>query len=93
MNTAEWILVVFLSTALLVFIIVGIIFLIKLINLTKEAKKVIIKSQDIASNANDVVTNIKGVTSIGGVVKTFADKYTDPKYRQTGKEEKDGGEE
>lgn len=92
MNTAEWILVAFLSIALLVFIIVGIILLIKMIGLTKEAKKVIIKSQDIASNANDVVNNIKGVTSIGGIVKTFADKYTDPKYKNEGKENADGDE-
>ncbi len=92
MNTAEWILVAFLSIALLVFIIVGIILLVKMIGLTKEAKKVIIKSQDIASNANDVVNNIKGVTSIGGIVKTFADKYTDPKYKNEGKENADGDE-
>ena len=88
MNTAEWILVAFLSTALLIFIILGIILLAKLIGITKEAKKIIIKGQDIAENANDVVTNVKGMTSIGGVVQTFADKYIDPKYKK--KEKKDG---
>ncbi len=95
MNVAEWILVAFLSIALLIFIILGIIFLAKLINISKEVKKIVIKGQDIATNANDVVSNVKGMTSIGGVVKTFADKYTDPKYKKETKEkeQKDGGKE
>lgn len=92
MNTAEWILVAFLSIALFAFIIIGIVLLVKLIGVTKEVKKIVIKGQDIAANANDVVTNVKGMTSIGGVVKTFADKYTDPKYKKEAKEKKDGKE-
>lgn len=89
MNTAEWILVAFLSMALLIFIILGIVLLIKLIGIAKEAKKIVVKGQDIAANANDVVTNVKGLTSVGGVVQTFADKYMDPKYKKN-KEKKDG---
>lgn len=90
MNTAEWIIVVILSVTLFIFLVIGIILLIKLIDVTKEAKKIIIKGQDIAANANDVVANVKGLTSIGGVVKTFADKYTSPKYKKQEKEKKDG---
>ena len=85
MNIAEWILVIFLSTALLVFLILGIILLAKLISVTKEVKKIVLKGQDIASNANDVVTNVKGMTSIGGVVKTFTDNY-----KNESKEKRDG---
>lgn len=89
MNTAEWILVAFLSVALFVFIVVGIILLVKLIQITKEAKKVVIKSQDIASNTNDVINNIKGVTSIGGIIKTITDKYVESKKDKEEKEEEE----
>lgn len=90
MNVAEWILVIFLSTALLIFLILGIVLLAKLIGVTKEVKKIVIKGQDIADSAGDVVDNVKGMTSIGGVVKTFAEKYTDPKYKNQEKEKRDG---
>ena len=90
MNVAEWILVIFLSTALLIFLILGIVLLAKLIGVTKEVKKIVIKGQDIADSAGDVVDNVKGMTSIGGVVKTFAEKYTDPKYKNQSKEKRDG---
>ena len=82
MNLAEWILVAILSLALLAFLVLGIVLLSKLISITKEAKKIIVKGQDIAENANGIVTNVKGMTSIGGVVQTFADKYIDPKFKK-----------
>ena len=66
MNVAEWILVAILSLTLLIFLIVGIVLIIKLIGLTGDARKVVIKSQDIADNANGIVNNVKGMTSIGG---------------------------
>ena len=87
MNTAEWILVAFLSCALLVLLILAIILIAKLIGITKEAKKIILKGQDIADNANGIVANVKGMTSIGGVVQTFTDKYIDPKFKKTAKTE------
>ena len=55
METAAWILVIFLSTALFLFIVLGIVLLIKLIGFTKEAKKIVIQSQDIAEKADDIV--------------------------------------
>lgn len=87
MNTAEWILVAFLSCALLVLLILAIILIAKLIGITKEAKKIILKGQDIADNANGIVANVKGMTSIGGVVQTFTDKYIDPKFKKSTKTE------
>jgi len=83
MNTAEWILVVILSLTLLTFLIIGIILFVKLIGLTKEAKKVIVTSQSIADKADDVVDNVKDLTSVGGLVKTFVNRYTD--NNKTGK--------
>ena len=85
MNVAEWILVVILSITLFIFLVVGIILMIKLFGVVDEAKRVVIKSQDIADNANGVVSNVRGMTSIGGVVQTFVDKYVEPKLKETKK--------
>jgi len=79
MNVAEWILVMFLSVALLVFLILAIILTVKLIGVTKEVKKIVIKGQEIADKADDVVENVKGMTSVGGLVKTLVNKYTKTK--------------
>lgn len=71
-----WILVIFLSLALLVFLILGIILLVKLIGITKEAKKIVITGQGIAEKADDIAENVKGMSSVGGLVKHFVDDYT-----------------
>ena len=81
MNVAEWILVVILSLTLLVFLIIGIVLMVKLLGLTDEARKIVIIGQDIADKANGVVSNVRGMTSIGGVVQTFVDKYVEPKLK------------
>ena len=75
MEIATWILVIILSITLLIFLVVGIVLITKLIDLTEEAKEVVIKSQEIADKTGDVVENVNGMTSIGGVVKTFAERY------------------
>ncbi len=90
MNVAEWVLVVILSITLFVFLVVGIILMIKLLGVTDEARKVVVKSQDIADNANDVVMNVRGMTSIGGVVQTFVDKYVEPKLKAAKPADKKG---
>ena len=55
MNTAEWILVAILSVTLFVFLIIGIVLLVRLISLSKEVEKVFVEGQDIAKNANGIV--------------------------------------
>lgn len=77
METAAWILVIFLSTALFLFIVTGIVLLIKLIGFTKEAKKIIVQSQDIAEKADDIVGNVRDMTTVGGLVKHFVNAYTE----------------
>lgn len=89
METPAWILVVILSLALLTFLILGIVLIVLLINLSREAKKVIIEGQDIAKNANGIVANVKGMTSIGGTMELFVDKYIMPKLKAKIKEEKE----
>ena len=94
MNIAEWIIVVILSVTLLIFLIVGIVLLVKLIGLSEEVKKIAVGGQDIVENANDVVSNVKGMTAIGGTVQMIVDQYINPKIKakfNKNKEKKDGG--
>lgn len=88
MNVAEWIIVAILSTTLLLLLILAIVLLIKLIKLSKEVEKVVVEGQDIAKNANGIVSNIKGMTSFGGTVEMFVDKYITPKMKEKIKEAK-----
>ncbi|MDO4759582.1 MAG: hypothetical protein Q4A30_02255 [Candidatus Saccharibacteria bacterium] len=76
MNTAEWILVAILSITLLIFLIVGIILMIKLIGVSNEAKKILLTGQTIAEKTDNIVENVKDMTSVGGLVKTFVHRYT-----------------
>lgn len=86
MELATWILVIILSVTLLIFLIVSIILICKLLGIADEAKKVVIRSQDIADNANGIVSNVKGMTSIGGVIQGFIDNYVEPKMKKATKE-------
>ncbi len=92
MNVAEWILVAILSITLFIFLVVGIILMVRLIAVAEEAKRVAVKGQDIADNANDVVENMKGMTAIGSTMGMIVDKYVNPKVKEkmkdTKKEEK-----
>lgn len=93
MDIAMWILVAILSVTLLVFLILAIVLIAKLLGIADEAKKVVIRSQDIADNANGIVSNVKGMTSIGGVVQTFVDNYVEPKLKKGAKGAKNGRKE
>ncbi|MBQ6593564.1 hypothetical protein IJI00_00630 [Candidatus Saccharibacteria bacterium] len=89
MNVAEWILVAILSVTLFIFLVVGIILMLKILEVSDEVKRVAVKGQYIADNANDVVTNVKGMTSIGGTVEMLVDKYVNPKIKEKIKESKE----
>ena len=71
MNTAEWILVAILSMTLLVFLVVGIIFLVKFIHLLSEIEIMVQTGQSIAEKADDVADNIKDMTSVGPLAKSL----------------------
>ncbi len=75
METPAWILVIMLSVTLFIFLVVGIILIIKLIGVTKEAKKIMIQGQDIAEKADDIAGNVRDMTTVGGLVKHFAESY------------------
>jgi hypothetical protein len=75
METPAWILVIMLSVTLFIFLVVGIILIVKLISVTKEAKKIMIQGQDIAEKADDIAGNVRDMTTVGGLVKHFAESY------------------
>ncbi len=87
MNTAEWILVVILSVTLFIFLVAGIILAIKLIRLSEEARKIVETGQHIATKADDIVDNVKGMTSVGGIVKTFANRVIEKQERRYAEED------
>jgi len=82
MEIATWILVVMLSVALFIFLIAGIILIVKLVQLSEEAKKIVAAGQQIASKTDDIVDNVKGMTSVGGIVKTFANRVMENQERR-----------
>lgn len=82
MNVAEWILVVLLSVTLLIFLVSAIVLIIKLIFLAEEAKKIVQTGQGIAAKADDIIDNVKGMTSVGGIVKTFANRVVENQERR-----------
>ncbi|MBQ3318593.1 hypothetical protein IJG76_01065 [Candidatus Saccharibacteria bacterium] len=89
MSIAEWIIMVILAITLLVFLVVGIVFLVKLIGLVKETQKVVEKGAYVADKAGDIAENVKGLTSVGGVVQAFSEKMVDNmKGAQNGKKDK-----
>jgi len=77
METPAWILVIILSVALFIFLLLGIILLIGLIRVTKEAKKIMIQGQGIAETASDIADNVRDFTTVGGLVRYFVDNYVD----------------
>ena len=82
MEAPAWILVIFLSVALFIFLVVGIILVIALIRLTKEAKKIMIQGQGIAETAGDIADNVRDFTTVGGLVRYFVDSYTEGSARR-----------
>lgn len=82
MNVAEWILVIMLAVALFIFLVAGIVLVIKLISLANEAKKIVMTGQGIAAKADDIVDNVKGMTSVGGIVKTFTNHVVNNQERR-----------
>ncbi len=77
MEAPAWILVIFLSVALFIFLVLGIVLIIALIGVTKEAKKIMLQGQNIAETAGDIAENVRDFTTVGGLVRYFVDNYMD----------------
>lgn len=92
LNVAEWIIVGILSFTLFVFLILGIILLVKLIKLTKQARMVVETGQSIADKADDIADNIKDMTSIGGIARGYFSDYIGRKFFKKKKRRRDDDE-
>ena len=90
METPAWILVFILSITLFIFLLVGIILVVKIIGITKEAKKIVIQGQGIAEKADDIAGNVRDMTTVGGLVKYFTESYIDKAEKKKNKKTKKG---
>ncbi|MBR5620900.1 hypothetical protein IKW75_00170 [Candidatus Saccharibacteria bacterium] len=88
MNVAEWIIVGILAATLFIFLIIGIIFLIKSIKLVNQLNRIVKSGQDLADKANSIADNFKGAGAavVGGLVNAFTSKYN-----KGGRQSKKGG--
>ena len=83
MNVAEWIIMVILAVTLFVFLIVGIVVLVKVSKLINEARHFIETGQEVADKASGVASNLYDMTLVGGItglVKKIRKKYN--KYQE-----------
>jgi hypothetical protein len=80
LNVAEWIIVGILSFMLFLFLLLAVILLVKLIKISNQAKKIMETGQSIAEKTEDVVDNVKDMTSVGGLVKGFTKEYVGRKF-------------
>ncbi len=89
METPAWILVFILAITLFLFLLAGIILVVKLIGVTKEAKKIMIQGQGIAEKADDIAENVRDMTTVGGLVKYFTESYLDKAKKKNSKTKKE----
>lgn len=76
MNTAETILVIFLSSALALFLVLGIVLLVKVIRLVDSVKRITDKAEELADKAGAVSELFGRLTNryaAGRLVKTVID--------------------
>ena len=86
LETSAWIIATILSVMLLVFLIIGVIVLIKLLQLLKETRKIVDVSQGIVEKADGIVDNVKQASAVGSVVKIMADAFVSGFSASKGKE-------
>lgn len=71
MNEAEQILVIFLSGALAVFLVLGIITLTLIIQLLKSLKRIAVKAEDIGDKLEESVKAITGFKILGSALSVL----------------------
>ncbi len=78
MNTAEWIIAGILSATLFIFLVLGIIVMIKVLKLLKETRRFIETGQEFADKASGVANNLYEMTLVGsitGLAKRIKKQY------------------
>lgn len=81
-DPAAWIIVCILSTFMLLFLILAIVLIIRLLRLAREIDKVIEKSQLVADKADDIVENVKNLTSAGTIARNFLINFIEDKFKR-----------
>lgn len=55
--------------------------------LGRRSEKIVQTGQGIAAKADDIIDNVKGMTSVGGIVKTFANRVMENQERRYAEED------
>ena len=87
MNTAEWIIMIILAATLFIFLVIGIVVLVKISKLIKETRRFIETGQEFADKASGVAGNLYEMTlvgSISGLAKRIKKQYN--KFRKDNEE-------
>lgn len=84
-DPASWIIVCMLSSLMAIFLILGIIFLIKLIRITKEINKILQTGQLMAYKADDIMDNVRNMTSAGNFAKNLINYFLEYKLKRNKK--------
>lgn len=71
MNTAEQILVIFLSVALAIFLIVGIVIGVHIIRLLKKVETVADAAESISDNIRDTIEKLTALTTLRGILSVI----------------------
>ena len=88
MNTAEWIIMIILACTLFIFLVLGIILMVKVMRLVRDAQNFVDKGHEIADKASGVANNLYEMTlvgSISGLAKRVKKQYN--KYKQEAEKE------
>lgn len=74
MNTAEQILVIFLSVTLAIFLIVGIVIGVHIIRLLKKVETVADAAESISDNIRDTIEKLTALTTLRGILSVIRGK-------------------
>jgi heme/copper-type cytochrome/quinol oxidase subunit 2 len=87
MNTAEQILVIFLSVTLAIFLIVGIVIGIHIIRLLKKVESVADAAESISDNVRDTIEKLTALTTLRGILSVIKGKASHDKSPKKDDEE------
>lgn len=82
MNTAEQILVIFLSVALAIFLIVGIVIGIHIIRLLKKVETIAEAAESIGNNIRDTIEKVTALTTLSGILGAIKGKSSHKKNKE-----------
>ncbi len=82
MELSAWILILTLSGVLLLFLIIGIVVLVRLLQLINDGKQLVGKSYEIVDKTDQIVDNVKQIATVSGLIKLAFDTLTSAATRR-----------